>query len=470
MSNFDADRAPDPSRQPPEAGAAGKIARFFKFADFQTDFRTESLAGITTFMTMAYILAVNPAILSNAIFLQKSGDLFGELVIATAVSSAIATLVMGLMANYPFALAPGMGLNAFFAFSVVLGLGISWRVALTAVLIEGVIVIALTLSNIRTYILTAIPESLKHATAAGIGLFLAYIALGGAGIIVANPETKTALAAFNQPPTLMAIAGILLTAALVARRVKGALLWGILATALLGWILGVAPWPQGLVALPQWPGDLLFQALSGLTQMTPGKFWDFLTVTFVFFFVDLFDTIGTVAGVGIQAGYIDATGELPRAKETLLADAIGTTVGAVLGTSCVTTYIESAAGVSEGGRTGFTSVIVAILFALSIFFIPLFAAIPSFATAPALLLVGVLMAGNVRAIRWDDPAESIPSFLTIVIMPLSFSIAEGLAVGFITYPLLKAFQGKAGETTPAVWILAGVFVLRFILMALKPSS
>lgn len=307
-------------------------------------------------------------------------------------------------------------------------------------------------------------------------MFLAYIALsgdparGGAGIIVANPVTKTALGSFNQPATLMAIAGIRVASALVARRTKGALLWAILATSLLGWILGVTPWPAGIVGLPQWPGDLLGQALVGLGQMNKTNVWDFLAVTFVFLFVDFFDTIGTVAGVGIQAGFMDENGELPRAKETLLADAVGTTVGAVLGTSCVTTYIESAAGVSEGGRTGFTGITVALLFALSVFFIPLFSAIPTFATAPALLIVGVLMAGNVRAIHWDDPAESIPSFLTLVVMPLSFSIAEGLAIGFITYPLLKAFQGKAHEITPAVWVLAGVFVLRFVLMALKSAT
>lgn len=461
---------------PPPSGWQGAIARFFKFDEFNTNFRTEVLAGVTTFMTMAYILAVNPGILSNAIFLSQPQDLFGELVIATALSSAIATLVMGLTANYPFALAPGMGLNAFFAFSVVLALKIDWRVALSAVLIEGLIFIALTLSNIRSQIIKAIPECLKQATAAGIGLFIAYIGLagdpktGGAGIIVANPATKTALGNFAQPTTLVAIAGILITAAFVARRIKGALLWGILATALLGWILRIAPAPSGIVALPQWPGDLFGQAIVGLSQIGRTNIWDLVAVTFVFLFIDLFDTIGTLAGVGTQAGYIDENGELPRASEALMADAIGTTVGAILGTSTVTTYIESAAGVSEGGRTGFTAVVTAILFTLSIFFIPLLSAVPAFATAPALLIVGVLMAGNVRMIRWDDPAESIPSFLTILLMPLTYSIAEGLAIGFITYPLIKSFQGKAHEISLAVWILAGIFVLRFVLMAVRSGS
>jgi adenine/guanine/hypoxanthine permease len=453
-----------------------KIARYFQFEANKTNFRTEVLAGFTTFMTMAYILAVNPLILSNAIFLQQPNDLFQELVIATAISSAIATLMMGLTANYPFALAPGMGLNAFFAFSVVKGLGINWRVALTAVFIEGIIFIGLTLGNIRSFIVKTIPSCLKQATASGIGLFIAYIGLsgdpatGGAGIIVANPATKTALSHFNQAPTLVAIAGFLITAAFIARRIKGALLWGILATAILGWILNIAPWPQGIIALPQWPVDLLGQAVIGLSQVGQTNFWDFLAVTFVFLFVNLFDTVGTLAGIGIQAGYINEEGELPNANQALMADAVGTTVGAIMGTSTVTTYIESAAGVSAGGKTGFTSIIVAILFTISIFFIPLLSAIPAFATAPALIVVGVLMAGNVRTINWDDPAESIPSFLTILIMPLSYSIAEGLAVGFITYPLIKTFQGKAQETTPALWILASVFVLRFILAAVRSTG
>lgn len=451
------------------------IARFFKFRENHTNFRTEIIAGVTTFMTMAYILAVNPAILSNAIFLERSGDLFGELVIATALSSAVATLVMAVTSNYPFALAPGMGLNAFFAFSVVIGLGIEWRVALAAILIEGILFILLTLSQVRNQIIQAIPECLKHATAAGIGFFLAYVALsgdpatGGAGIIVANPVTITGLGNLREPATLVAIAGIVITSAAVARRITGALLWGILATALLGWILGVAPPPQGIAAFPPFPSHLFGQAFKGLAGIGSSNLWDFIAVTFVFLFVDLFDTIGTLAGVGVQAGYIRENGELPRATEALMADAIGTTAGAILGTSTVTTYIESAAGVAEGGRTGFTGVTAALLFVLSIFFIPLFQAVPGFATAPALVIVGVLMAGNVRRIRWDDPAESIPSFLTILVMPLSFSIAEGLAVGAIAYPLIKTFQGKARETVLTQWILAGIFVLRFVYMALTPS-
>lgn len=456
----------------PEPESGGAIARFFKFAELNTNLRTEIIAGVTTFITMAYILVVNPGILSNAIFLEQSGDLFGELVIATAISAAIATLVMGLLSNYPFALAPGMGLNAFFAFSVVIGLGISWRLALAAVLVEGLLFIGMTITGMRSQIITTIPDCLKRATAVGIGLFIAYIglggdpAVGGAGIIVSSEATKTTLGDLANPATIMAIFGILITTAFIARRIKGALLWGIIATAVLGWILGIAQPPQGLVALPQMPVDLLGQAFVGLGQISGENLANFLAVTFVFLFVDLFDTVGTLSGVGIQAGMINDRGELPKSGAAFMADAVGTTVGAIMGTSTVTTYIESAAGVSEGGRSGFTAIVVAGLFVLSIFFIPVFSAVPAFATAAALVIVGVLMAGNVTGINWSDPAESIPSFLTILIMPLSYSIAEGLAVGFITYPLIKAFQGKAHETNLAVWILAGVFILRFVLLAL----
>ncbi len=463
------DRAMNPEVEPipnplPEDNA---WAKFFKFAELNTNTRTEAIAGITTFFTMAYILVVNPVILSNAIFLETNGDLFGEIAIATALSAAIATLVMGLYGNFPFALAPGMGLNAYFAFSVVIGLGIDWRVALGAIFIEGIIFIILTLTNVRTQIVNVIPECIKHATAAGIGLFIAYIALsgnpetGGAGLIVPYEATITTLGNLGNPKTLMAIAGILITAAFVARRIKGALLWGILATAILGWILGIAQPPTGLVALPPLPVDLFGQAFIGLGQMGSVNIGQLLTVIFVFLFVDLFDTVGTLTGLGMKAGYITEQGEFPNVDRAFMADAIGTTAGAVLGTSTVTSYIESAAGVAEGGRSGFTAVTTAGLFLLSIFFIPLLAAIPGFATAPALVIVGVLMAGSLGRIRWDDPAESIPSFLTVLIMPLSYSIAEGLAVGLITYPIIKAFQGKFHETKVAMWILAVLFVVKF---------
>ncbi|MEM8546067.1 MAG: NCS2 family permease [Cyanobacteria bacterium P01_H01_bin.119] len=461
------------SNSSPEATSnSSAIANFFDFAELDTNLRTEIIAGVTTFITMAYILVVNPGILSAAVFLQESGDLFGELVVATGVSAAIATVIMGVIAKYPIALAPGMGLNAFFAFSVVLELGIDWRVALAAVFIEGLIFIVLTLTNLRAAIITAIPECLKRAVAAGIGLFIAYIALsgnpeqGGAGIIVSSEATITTLGNLAQPETLMAVFGILLTAALVARRIKGALLWGILATAILGWIVQITPAPQGVVGLPVWPQDLLGQAFVGLGQIGSAGIANFLAILFVFLFVDLFDTIGTLSGIGVQAGYIDEEGKLPRANQALLADAIGTTAGAILGTSTVTSYIESASGITEGGRSGFAAVVTAGCFLLSIFFIPLLSAIPGYATAPALLIVGVLMMGSVAGIRWSDPAESIPCFLTILLMPLTFSIAEGLAVGFIVYPLVKAFQGKAHEINWVVWLLAAIFILRFVLLGL----
>jgi AGZA family xanthine/uracil permease-like MFS transporter len=458
--------SPDPSPTP------GAIATFFDFAGLQTTLRTEIIAGVTTFITMAYILVVNPDILSTAIFLQTTGDLFGELVVATGVSAAIATLIMGLFAKYPIALAPGMGLNAFFAFSVVLGLGIDWRVALAAVFIEGVIFIMLTLTNLRAAIITAIPDCLKRATAAGIGLFIAYIALtgnpevGGAGLIVTSEATTTTLGNLARPETLMAIVGILLTSAFIARRLKGALLWGILTTAILGWLLRISPGPQGLVGLPMWPKDLIGEAFVGIGQIGSAGIANFVAVLFVFLFVDLFDTIGTLSGIGVQAGYIDEAGNLPRANQALMADAIGTTAGALLGTSTVTSYIESASGITEGGRSGFTAIITAACFLLSIFFIPLLSAIPGYATAPALVIVGVLMMGSVTGIRWGDPAESIPSFLTILLIPLTYSIAEGLAVGFIVYPLVKTFQGKGHEVNWVIWVLAAVFILRFVLLGL----
>lgn len=443
------------------------LARFFRFRDYRTHLKAELLGGATTFMTMAYILAVNPDILSNGIFLSEPGDLFAEIAIATALSAAVATLLMGLVARYPFALAPGMGLNAFFAFSVVLGMGIDWRIALAAVFIEGLVFIAITWANLRRWIILAIPPSLQAATASGIGLFLAYTALsrptavGGAGIIVSDPNTLTRLGDLGDPATGLAIAGLLVTAILVVRRITGALLWGILATAALAWLLGVAEAPSQLFAWPQLPRDLWGQAFVGLARLDEVPLADFLAVLFSLLFVDLFDTVGTLAGVSVQAGYLDDRGELPRANAAFMADAVGTTVGSLLGTSTVTTYIESASGVAAGGRTGLSAVVTAGLFGLSVFFIPVLGAIPAFATAPALVVVGSLMAGNARSIAWDDATEAIPAFLTILIMPLSFSIADGLAAGLMSYPLLKGFGGKIRETSPVQWAIAVAFALKF---------
>ncbi len=463
-------RQPD---NPPPTGWQAAIARYFKFEFYNTNFRTEVLAGITTFMTMGYVLVVNPIILSNAIFLQQPGDLFSQLAVATAIAAAAATLCMALFANYPFGLAPGMGTNAFFAFSVVIGLKIDWRLALSCIFVQGLVFIALTFTDVRRLLIKAIPATLKHATAGGIGLFIAYIGLsgniktGGAGLIVANEATKTAFGNLAQPNTLMAIVGLLITSALLVRRIRGALLWGILATAMLAWIFQVTPPPTAIFALPELPRDIFGQAITGLTQLNANNFVDWLAVLLVFLFVDIFDTIGTLTGVGMRAGYIGPDGELPRANKALMADAIGTTIGPVFGTSSVTAYVESVAGVAEGGRTGFTALVVGVLFLVSLFFIPIFKAIPAFATTPTLVIVGAMMLAEVREIDWDDMSKAIPAFLTIFMIPLTYSIAEGLAIGFISYPLIKAFQGKAREVPVGTWAIAGIFVARFVFMTLR---
>lgn len=445
--------------------------QFFRFKQLGTTYRTEVLAGVTTFMTMAYILVVNPRILSNAIFLVKPGDLFNQLVTTTAISSAIATALMGLLSNYPFAVAPAMGLNAFFAFSVVLGLQMNWRLALTAVLIESLIFLGLILCNVHIQIIKAIPASLKHATVAGIGLFIAYIGLSGvpepptlgAGIIVASKATLTTIGSFRQPATLLSAFGVLLTATLVARHIKGAILWGIFATALLGWILGIAPCPEKIIALPEWPQSLTSEALTGLSYLTPQQIWNFVSVTLTLLFVTSFDTIGAITGLGQQAGYINQKGELPNATKSLLASAIGITFGAFMGTSPSATYIESATGISEGGRSGFTSIVVAALFLVSVLFTPIFAAVPTFATAPALIIVGFLMIGSVQNINWNEPAEAIAAFLIFLTMPLTYSIADALAIGFIVYPLIKVSQGQAHKVSIPIYFLAAISLLQFLL-------
>lgn len=454
-------------------GWQAKLANYFKFNFYRTNFRTEILAGVTTFMTMGYILVVNPIILSNAIFLEKSGDLFSQLVVATAIASAISTFCMAVFANYPFGLAPGMGTNAFFAFSVVLGLKIDWRLALSCVFVQGLIFMALTFTDVRRLLIQAIPSSIKHATAGGIGLFIAYIGLsgdvtkGGAGLIVSNEATKTAFGSFGEPNTLLASIGILITAGLVVRQVKGALLLGIAITAILAWVLNVSPPPTGLFALPTMPTDLFGQAIIGLQNLNAQNFVDWIAVLLVFLFVDIFDTIGTLTGVGMRAGYITTDGQLPRANQALMADAIGTTVGPLFGTSSVTAYVESVAGVAEGGRTGFTALVISALFLVALFLIPVIQAIPAFATTPTLVIVGAMMLAEVRELNWDDMAEVIPAFLTIFMIPLTYSIAEGLAFGFIAYPLVKLIQGKAHQVPRGTWIIAAIFIARFIFMAVR---
>ncbi|AFY73825.1 permease [Synechococcus sp. PCC 7502] len=454
-------------------GWQGAIADFFKFDEYRTTFKTEILAGLTTFMTMSYILVVNPLILSKAIFLETPKDLFGELVFSTAVSAAIGTLLMALFAKYPFALAPGMGMNAFFTFSVVIGLKLDWRLALGCVFVEGIIFFLLTITDIRRHLITAIPDCIKTGTIAGIGLFLAYIGLGsnlnegGAGLIVVSEATKTAFGSFRHPATLLAAFGIIMTVLFVSRRIKGAVLWGILGTAILGWILGIAKPPTSFIDFPVLPVHTFGQAFVGLGGVNANNFLDFLAAMLVFLFVDVFDNVGTLAGVSKQAGFINERGELPRANSALMADSIAAVAGSILGVSTVTTYVESAAGTSVGGRTGFTSVIVAILFLISLPFAPIFAAIPAFATTPALVVVGVLMMGSISNVRWDDFSEALPTFATLFFIPFGFSIAEGLSVGVILYVIMKLFRGRSSEISLVTWILALIFVARFVFVTMR---
>ena len=473
MSQGNLDLEQPPQMPPPYSGWQASVAEYFQFAAHRTTFRTEIVAGLTTFMTMAYILVVHPIILSDAVFLVEPRDLFRELIVVTGISAAIGTLVMGLYAKYPFVQAPGMGTNAFFSYSVVLGLGIPWPTALAAVLIEGGIFIGLTVTDIRKHLIKAVPNCIKASTTVGIGLFLAYIGMsgttetGGAGLIVANEVTKTAFGSFREPATVLAVFGIFISTLFIVRRIKGALLWGIGGTAILGWVLGVSPAPTGVFEIPAFPSHLFGQAFVGLAGINGSNWIDFLAVVLVFLFVDMFDTIGTLMGVGTQAGYIDENGDLPRANRALSADAIATTAGAIMGTSTVTTFAESAAGVAEGGRTGLTAVVAACMFLIALLFIPIFEAIPAFATAPALLIVGVMMMSSVRSIRWEDLSEAIPAFVTIFFIPLGFSIAEGLAAGLILYPFTKVVSGRSREIPIVTWILAAIFIARFVFTTLR---
>lgn len=429
------------------------LNQFFKLKENQTTVKTEILAGITTFMTMAYILAVNPDILS-ATGMDKNA-----LFTATALSALIATLVMALVARLPFALAPGMGLNAFFAFTVVLGMGYSWQFALTAVFLEGIIFLILTAFNIRELIVNAIPLSLKHAVSAGIGLFIAFIGLQNSGLIVKNDAVLVGLGDMGSPAVLIALGGIVLTAVLLALKVKGALLIGIFVATIAGIPVGVTHLPEGhLVGAPPSVAPIFWK--FDFSQVFS---FDMLIVLFTFLFVDMFDTVGTLVGVSSKAGMLDKDGKVPRVKQALFADAIGTTAGAILGTSTVTTYVESASGVAEGGRTGLTSLTTAALFLIALFFAPLFTMVPGAATAPALVLVGFFMMSPILHINFDDYSESIPAFITIIMMPLAYSIAEGIVFGMLSYVLLKLFTGKYKDISPVMIVLAVLFVLKFFI-------
>jgi len=429
------------------------LDKLFGLNQHKTTVRTEVLAGITTFMTMAYILAVNPDILS-ATGMNKEA-----LFTATAISAIIGTLVMAFVAKLPFALAPGMGLNAFFAFTVVLSMGYSWQFALTAVFLEGIIFIILTIFNIRELIVNAIPINLKHAVSAGIGLFIAFIGLQNAGIIVNNDKVLVSLGDMSSHTVWVAFFGILITGILLVKKIKGSLLIGILASTILALILGVTAIPHGgLVSLPPSLKPILWQFdFSQIFTL------DMLIVLFTFLFVDMFDTVGTLVGVTDKAGMLTKDGKVPRVKQALFADAIGTTFGAMLGTSTVTTYVESAAGVAEGGRSGLTSFSTATMFFIALFFAPLFIMIPGAATAPALVMVGLFMLSPITKIDLNNYTESIPAFFTIIMMPLTYSIAEGIVFGMLAYVFIKVFTGKFKDVSLIMYILAVLFILKFII-------
>lgn len=453
------------------------LNKIFKLKENNTSARTEITAGITTFMTMAYILAVNPSILSDA------GMDPTAVLLATCLASFIGTACMALMANLPFALSAGMGLNAFLAYTVVIGFGYSWQVALLAVFIEGIIFIILSLTNVREAIFNAIPLSLKHGVSVGIGLFIAFIGLQNAGLSVANSSTLVSIVSFTDNfstsgiAALLAIVGTFLTAILYIKRVKGSILIGILLT----WILGI---------ICQLTGIYVPDAASGFYSLIPtfamtdfsklgetfGQcfnvdfsnvgIFNFIVVIFSFLFVDLFDTLGTLIGVSTKAGMLDKNGRLPRIKQALLADAVATTAGAVLGTSTTTTFVESSAGVAEGGRTGLTSLTTAFLFLVSMFFAPVFTAIPSFATAPALVIVGFLMFSNIAELKLTEKnyTTAIPAYLCIISMPLFYSISEGISIGVISYVLINLVCKKAKEIHPVMYVLAVLFILKYIFL------
>jgi adenine/guanine/hypoxanthine permease len=437
------------------------LERRFQLAAHQTSVRTEALAGLTTFLTMAYIIFVQPAVLSAA------GMDAGAVLTATCLSTALATILMALLANYPIAVAPAMGHNFFFAYSVVIGMKVPWRVALGAVAIAGIVFVATAGFGLRERLITAIPASIKHAIAAGIGLLIAAVGLQWAGLIVAAPGTLVTLGNLHSPPVMLAVGALALTAVLMARRIPGAFLWGMLATTAVAWPFGlirfhgIASRPPSLI--PTW------LQLDVAGALAPGM----IAVVFVFFFLALFDSVGTLVGLGQQAGFM-RDGALPRAREALLADAIGTVAGAALGTSTVTAYIESGAGVAAGGRTGLASLVTAALFLLSLFLFPLVRTIGGGYTqgtttlypviAAPLILVGTLMLGGLRHVEWNDPTESIPAFLTLIIMPLAVSITEGVAFGLMSFALLKVASGRGREVHPLIHIFAALFLARYMFL------
>ncbi len=428
------------------------LEKFFDLRANNTTVKTELTAGVVTFMTMAYIVFVNPGILSDA---HGAGMSFSGVLVATCIASFFASLMMGLIARYPIALAPGMGLNAYFSYVICGAMGVPWQIALGIVFISGLIFTILTLIKARELIVNAIPDGLKLATAAGIGLFIAFIGLQHSGIVASDPNTFVTFGDLSKTPALVALFGLILTSVLVARRVKGGILFGLLATGVLAVVCGVTQF-KGVLSVPDFSSVMFKLDILGAFS------FDYIVPIVVLLFFDMFDTIGTLIGVSEQCGFVK-DGKLPRINRALLSDSVGTMAGAVCGTSTVTSYIESAAGVMEGGRTGLASIVTALLFLVAMFFTPLAQAFATgCVTAPALVIVGCLMMQNVRKIRWDDFTEAIPAFLTIILMPLTYSIAHGLALGFISYPLVKAAAGRSKEVHWLVYVLAAIFLLRYI--------
>jgi AGZA family xanthine/uracil permease-like MFS transporter len=427
--------------------------KLFKLKEHKTNVRTEMVAGIITFLTMSYILVVNPNILS------ASGMDRSALFTATAMAAILGTLFMAFIPNLPIAQAPGMGLNSFFAFSVVLGLGYSWQMALTAVFIQGIIFVILTFFNVRELIVKSIPNTIKYAIPVGIGLFITFLGLQNAGIIVRDENTMITLGAMSNPHVWVALLGLILTAVLYYKRVHGAFLIGIASATIFAVILGLVELPQGsLVALPPdvSPVFLKFEWGNMFT-------FDMLVVVFTFLFVNLFDTIGTLLGVASKIGIADKNGSFPQIKKALFADALGTTFGAILGTSTVTSYVESASGVAVGGRTGLTALSTAIMFALALFLAPIFLMVPASATAPALILVGLFMITSVVKINFDDMSEALPAFLTMVMMPFAFSIAQGIIFGMLSFVFIKALSGKWKHISVTMWVIFVLFIVKMVL-------
>jgi adenine/guanine/hypoxanthine permease len=428
------------------------IERFFRLKENQATVRAEFLGGLTTFITMAYIVVVNPQILS------KAGLPIDGVVFATCISAAAATLIMGLYANYPIALAPGMSLNAYFTYVVCLGMHVPWRTALGVIFFSGVVFLLLTVSRVREQIVNGIPNCLKHSTAGGIGMFIAFVGLRNANLIVANPATFVSLGTFSNHEAQMACLGLAIMLVLMTRKITGAILIGVLVTTLIGILRGLSSWPAAIFSWPHPSSTWLQLDLRGALHL--GLF----EIIFVFLFVDLFDNVGTLVGVCEQGGFVK-DGKIPRVGRALVSDAVGTIFGALTGTSTVTSYIESAAGVAAGAKTGLSNVVVAALFLASAFFAPLAAAIPGYATAPALILVGALMTESIGRVEWSDFTEAIPAFVTLLVTPLAFSIATGLSLGLISYTLVKAAAGKFREVSPVLWILTLLFIFRYVYLA-----